>query len=127
MASYLTHAVAIGEHVDIRFDDVWYAAMVREVRGDKLLIDYEGWDPYWSEWLPIDSPRIDTYRSKSVGDTSCRAMRHLFRPGPFCIDANLVYELEGLGFELSAAFAAAQLAENDRTRAIAILSGNSSV
>eukprot|EP00475_Leptophrys_vorax_P019183 TRINITY_DN261_c0_g2_i6.p2 TRINITY_DN261_c0_g2~~TRINITY_DN261_c0_g2_i6.p2 ORF type:complete len:287 (+),score=49.32 TRINITY_DN261_c0_g2_i6:153-1013(+) len=90
ISSYLVYCYDVGDSVDVMYQRVWYSAEVVERKDEQLLISYDGWGDQWNEWVDYDSPRLEPHRSKSVGDTSAPKMRHLFKPKPFCADANLV-------------------------------------
>lgn len=52
--------------------------LLNDVTQTMVCVKYDGWQQHWNEWIPISSPRLHPFRSKSVGDTSNESMRYLF-------------------------------------------------
>eukprot|EP00808_Paulinella_micropora_P025630 g80954.t1 len=68
---------AVGDVIDaLDTAHKWYESTVRDVKPDKILVHYEGWEPRWDAWIPRDSPNLapkNTYTTgpyKSHGDRS---------------------------------------------------------
>jgi hypothetical protein len=48
----VTVRFAVGDEVDVEWREVWYAASVLEVVGDKYKIHYDGYGDEWNEVVP---------------------------------------------------------------------------
>lgn len=121
-SSFLHYSFKVGDRIDIRYQNVWYTGSVIGAQGGKIRISYEGWSERWDEWVDFDSFRVDVYRSRSVGDTSASATRHLFRPRVFCPDANMMYEFRQMGYtDMEMVHSALHMARNQRHLALRIL------
>lgn len=60
----------IGSWVDVK-DAVgeWYEAQVLNTNGDYVLVQYNGWNERWNEWIKASSSRIMPFRSQTVQNT----------------------------------------------------------
>lgn len=60
----------IGTWVDVK-DAMgeWYEAQVLDRNGDYVLVQYNGWNEKWNEWIKASSSRIMPFRSQTVQNT----------------------------------------------------------
>lgn len=57
----------VGMWLDIKDTiDQWLEAQITQVREDAIYVHYNGWGARWDEWININSPRIDIFRSHTV-------------------------------------------------------------
>jgi hypothetical protein len=57
----------IGQWIDVK-DTInqWLEAQIVEVRNNKAYIHYNGWGTRWDEWIEINSPRIELFRTHTI-------------------------------------------------------------
>ena len=84
---------------------------------------YDGWSVRWNEWIAADSPRLEPFRCKTVGDTSAKATRHLHRRRPRLLDqVSMIEQIMLQGYEFSVAHTALSVTGHNLQRALALLS-----
>ena len=49
---------ATGQQIKVEWKGSWWDGLIREIRADKYLIHYIGFDSSWDEW--VDSSRVKT-------------------------------------------------------------------
>jgi hypothetical protein len=104
ISDYLSCVFEQGEFVDVCYAKVWYAAEIKEIKNQKALVQYQGWNQRWNEWIPLDSNRIQPYRAKSVGDTSAEKTKHLhIRRPPRKVWEMLIQHLVQRGYSFAEA------------------------
>jgi len=45
----------------------WCLAKIAEVKGNELLVNYDGWSNKWNVWFKIRTYKLAAFRSRSVG------------------------------------------------------------
>ncbi|CAD8142037.1 unnamed protein product [Paramecium octaurelia] len=61
----------VGQWIDVKDTiDQWLEAQVQIVEQNRIFIHYNGWGNRWDEWLDIQSPRIATFRTYTVGSAN---------------------------------------------------------
>jgi hypothetical protein len=122
IVSFLMYSFEVNDRVDLMYHRVWYTGRIVEMKDDCFYVSYDGWNSHWDEWIKIGSPRIETYRCCSVGDTSSGATKHLFWPRQFCPDANLIYEFtNSYRYDQDRVVRILELTRNNRSEAMALL------
>lgn len=45
----------------------WYESTIRDVKPDKILVHYEGWESRWDAWIDRDSPNLAPKNTHTTG------------------------------------------------------------
>eukprot|EP00457_Paulinella_chromatophora_P001305 gb/GEZN01001307.1/.p1 GENE.gb/GEZN01001307.1/~~gb/GEZN01001307.1/.p1 ORF type:complete len:930 (+),score=171.77 gb/GEZN01001307.1/:25-2814(+) len=76
---------AVGDVIDaIDTANHWYESTIRDVKPDKILVHYEGWDPKWDAWILRDSPNLAPKNTHTTGPyqtSSSRSSGYLYGGG----------------------------------------------
>jgi len=89
---------AVGQKIDAK-DTVnkWLPAIVRMVKGDKILVHYVDWDEKWDDWFPTDSPRLAAKGTYTSGSNSVALYRRRDYNEPGTPEERGVVGLRNLG------------------------------
>jgi len=62
-----TMSFQAGQWIDVKDSiDQWLEGQITKVRGERVLVHYNGWGNRWDEWFDMNSPRIALFRTHTI-------------------------------------------------------------